>query len=60
MDMSLVDQTLAMKAAQTKQIAGIKMLKAEHQMQMSLIEMIDEVARSAPPPGQGTVVDRSA
>lgn len=59
-DMSLVNQMLAMKMAQTREIAGMKMLKAEHDMQRTLIDMIEEVARAAPAPGQGTAVDKSA
>jgi hypothetical protein len=29
-------------------------------MEMALVEMVDQVARSAPPPGQGTKVDKLA
>ena len=29
-------------------------------MDMALVQMVDEVARSAPPPGQGLKVDKPA
>ncbi len=53
-------QMTSMLAARTQGLAQIKMLKAEHQMAMQLVEMVAEVAKSAPPPGQGTRVDKTA
>ena len=36
-------------------------VKKSHEMDMALAQMIDQVARSAPPPtGQGLVVDKTA
>lgn len=60
MDMSLATSVLSMKQAATQQTAEMKILKKQHDMDMALIEMIDEVSRSAPQPGQGTVVDKLA
>lgn len=60
MDMNLVMSAMSMKAAQTQQLASIAIMKKQHEMQMSLVQMIDEIARSAPPPGTGAVVDKSA
>jgi hypothetical protein len=50
---------MAEKSA-TLQSASMSMLKKQHEMEMSLVNMIEQVAKSAPPPGQGTVVDKSA
>jgi hypothetical protein len=58
--MELAAGIIAAKQGATQQVAQFKIMKKQHEMQMSLINMIDEVARSAPPPGQGTKVDISA
>lgn len=61
MSMDIAAQAVALKQAQTQQLAQIKMMKAANDMQKQLIEMIDVVARSAPvPDGQGTKVDKTA
>jgi len=48
------------KTAATQQSMQLAMVKKAHEMQMSLAQMVDQVARAAPPPGQGTVVDKLA
>lgn len=61
MSMDIAAQAVALKQAQTQQLAQIKMMKAANDMQKQLIEMIDSVARSAPAPdGQGSKVDKTA
>lgn len=61
MDMNLVTNVLATKQAATQQVAQFKIIKKQHDMQMDLISMLTEVAKSAPVPnGQGTIVDKSA
>ncbi len=61
MSMDIAAQAVALKQAQTQQLAQIKMMKAANDMQKQLVEMIDAVARSAPAPdGQGTKVDKTA
>ncbi len=60
MDTDLVGSVLSMKQAATREAAQFSILRKQHEMQMSLINMIDEVARSAPPPGQGAQVDKLA
>lgn len=61
MSMELAGPILAAKQAATQHTAQLKILKQQHDMQMSLINMIDKVARSAPAPeGQGTQVDKTA
>ena len=57
--MELATSIMATKQAATLQTAQFKILKKQHDMEMSLINMIDKVVKSAPPPGQGTQVDKS-
>lgn len=55
----VTSQLLAMRMAGTQQAAQMAMVKKNHEMEMALINMVAEVARSAPAPsGQGLVVDR--
>ena len=49
-----------MLATRNQGLVNIAVMKKSHEMQMDLINMLSEVARSAPPPGQGTRVDKSA
>lgn len=54
---------VAMTQAQTQQTAQILMLKKQHEMQQSLVNMLSESVEAAKPPapsGQGAVVDKSA
>ncbi|MDC9826454.1 hypothetical protein PRN20_22180 [Devosia sp. ZB163] len=60
MDLDLTSQLLAARTAGTHHAISIAVLKKSHEMEMSLIQMVDQVARSAPPPGQGTKVDKLA
>lgn len=61
MDLDLTSQLLAARSAGTQQSIAIAVQKKAHEMDMALIQMLDEVARSAPlPPGQGTRVDKTA
>ncbi len=60
MDLDLTSQLLAARSAGTQQSSAIAVLKKQQEMDMSLIQMVDQVARSAPPPGQGTKVDKLA
>lgn len=60
MDTGLVVQMTTMLAARTQGLAQIAIMKRQHQMEMDLIAMLSEVARAAPPPGQGRLIDRAA
>ena len=52
---------IAMRAAQTQQLVQIAVVKKAHEMEMTLVNMLDQAVRSAPPPaGQGNVVDKRA
>ena len=58
--MEIAASMVVANQAATLQSASTSMLKKQHEMQLSLVNMIEQVAKSAPPPGQGTVVDKSA
>jgi hypothetical protein len=58
--MDIATQMAMLSAARTQGQAGIAVAKKSHEMQMDFIAMIDAVVRTAPPPGQGTQVDKSA
>ena len=59
--MEVATQLLAMRMAGTQQAAQMAIIKKNHEMEMSLVNMVAEVARSAPAPaGQGLVVDKRA
>lgn len=62
MDMTdVATQLIAMRMAGTQQAASMAMVKKNHEMEMALVNMVAEVAKSAPAPsGQGLVVDRRA
>ncbi|HWA19253.1 MAG TPA: hypothetical protein VG757_09660 [Devosia sp.] len=52
---------LAMRAQQTQQLVQIAVLKKSHEMEMSLVNLLDQAVRSAPAPqGQGMLVDKHA
>lgn len=58
--MDVAEMMVNMRATQTQSLVQFAVIKKSHDMQMDLINMLSEVARSAPPPGQGTQVDKSA
>ncbi len=54
-------QLLAMRMAGTQQAAQMAILKKNHEMEMSLVNMLAEAVRPPPAPaGQGLVVDKRA
>ncbi len=54
-------QLMAMRMGATQQAASMAILKKNREMEMSLVNMIADVAKSAPAPaGQGLVVDKRA
>jgi hypothetical protein len=61
MDFDLTTQLLQARAQQTQHSIAIAIVRKNHEMQMSLLQTLDAVARSSPAPeGQGLVVDRRA
>ena len=60
MDMTLVTSLLAAQQGATRGAISLSMVKQQHQMDMSLVQMITEAVQSVPPPGQGGLVDKTA
>jgi hypothetical protein len=60
METDLSSALLASKTAATRQTAQLAMVKRNHDMEQALVKMVDEVARAAPPAGQGKSVDKLA
>lgn len=52
---------VAAKQGQTQHLMQIAMVKKQHEMEMSLINMLTEAVENAPrPDGTGTLVNKSA
>ncbi len=52
---------VATKQAQTLHTAQIAMVKKQHEMEMSLVNMLTQAVENAPrPDGTGTIVNKSA
>lgn len=60
MTTDLATQLTMARLAATQHSAQIAIVKKNHEMEMALIQMLDQVARAAPPPGQGKAVDKLA
>jgi hypothetical protein len=60
MDTDLSTQMTALRGAATQYSAQIAVVKKNQEMEMELVQMVDQVARSAPSPGQGLKVDKLA
>lgn len=60
MDIDPVALVLAARTAGTQNAIQLAVLKKNHEMEMSLITMVDQQVRAAPPAGQGTKVDKIA
>lgn len=60
MNTDLSMQMLAMNTMKTQHSVQIAVFKKAHEMQADLINTLMQTALSAPPPGQGTRVDKLA
>ena len=60
MDLSLVTSLLSARQSATREAISLSVVKQQHEMDLSLANMLMEAVKSAPPPGQGTQVDKSA
>lgn len=60
MGTDLSTQLVAAQSSRTQFSAQIAVIRQNHDMEMATVAMVDEVARAAPPPGQGTKVDKLA
>jgi hypothetical protein len=59
--MELAANIVAARAASTKSAIAMAVLKKQHEADMSFVNMIEQVAKSAPAPsGQGTRIDVTA
>ncbi len=52
--------SLVQARASTQQAVALAVLKQTHQAEMATAQMVDKVARAAPPSGQGRIVDKLA
>lgn len=58
-DMALA--AVATKQSQTQHLAQIAMVKKQHEMEMSLVNMLTQAVENAPrPDGTGSVVNKTA
>jgi hypothetical protein len=59
----LTVQLLAIQQSGTRELAQVAVMRKQHEMDMAVVDMIDEVTSKAPPPappGTGLVVDKHA
>ncbi|MDP1732697.1 MAG: hypothetical protein Q8L54_16285 [Devosia sp.] len=60
MDTDLATALEAARPTAARFTAQIAMVKANHELEMAAVRMVDEVSRPAPPPGQGAKLDKMA
>jgi hypothetical protein len=48
------------RTVSTQQSVALAVVKKNHEMEMAFAQAVDQVARAAPPPGQGQHVDKVA
>lgn len=58
MNTDLSMQMIAMNSAKLQNSMQIAVFKKSHEMQTELLDTLMQTALSAPPPGQGTKVDK--
>jgi hypothetical protein len=60
MNIDPVASVLASRTAATQNTIQLAILKKDHEMEMSLVNMVDQLVRAAVPEGQGAKVDKIA
>ncbi|MBU1174776.1 MAG: hypothetical protein KKH72_05180 [Alphaproteobacteria bacterium] len=60
MDLSIVTSLLAARQGATRDAMALSVVKQQHEMELGIANMLAEAVRSAPRPGQGTQVDKTA
>jgi hypothetical protein len=55
-----LSMSLVQARASTQQSVALAVLKQTHQAEMATAQMVEKVARAAPPGGQGRIVDKLA
>jgi len=61
MELDIASQAFNLKQVQTQASAQFLMIKKQQEMDKMMLEMVEAVSQSAPPPpGMGTRVDKTA
>jgi hypothetical protein len=60
MDTDLTASLAMAQSASARFSAQVAIVKANHEADLKLVQMVAEAARAAPPPGQGLRVDKTA
>jgi hypothetical protein len=60
MDSTLSTQLATAQAASTRHAVAIAVVRKNHEMQMSLVTMLQQAVQPPPPPGQGVRLDKLA
>lgn len=60
MNTDLATNLLTARTAMTQNSVQVAVLKKSHEMQSDLLNSLMQTALSAPPPGQGTRIDKQA
>lgn len=60
MDSDLATSLVMAQSTATRFAAQVAIVKTNHQVELAMVQMVDEAARAAPPPGQGLKVDKLA
>ncbi len=59
MDVTLVAALLAARQSATRETMSLSMVRQQHLMDLSLVDMLTQAIKAAPQPGQGNFVDKS-
>lgn len=60
MDTDLSTSLMMARSASARVSAQVAIVRTNHEAELRLVAMVAEAARAAPPPGQGTRVDKTA
>ncbi len=60
MNSDLAIQATGLQAAQTQSLLSIKLMKQQAQMEQAVVGILEAAVLAPPPPGQGTLLDKSA
>lgn len=58
MDVELATAATSMLAAKTQNAMQIALLKKQHEMEMSVVNLLAEAVQAPPPAGMGTIIDK--
>ena len=60
MDTDLTASLVMAQSASVRFAAQVAIVKTNHEVDLKLVQMVAEAAQAAPPPGQGTRIDKTA